>query len=168
MLLVILAVIIFWATSGNKGQVVNTPDETRQHGPTIKDFSGKYVFFRYDGMYSSKKSALGDNDLEAYVLTANTNYEKHLAVNVSRPIGGLLDNYSPYIARKTRADLYQRKDFILAGEPAVLFVKNDLTERTVLTTHNGMVATLSFVSQGSSEELQPEIDQLLTTFSWRP
>ena len=164
---VIAAGIFMWATAGNKGVVTDSPDKTKERGSAVKDLSGTYIFFRYASTYDLKKSALGDADKEAYQLTASTNYEKHIAVAVSLPANGQLDNFSPYIARKTHPELYDRKDFIVAGDPAVLFIKHDLTERTVLITHNGMVATLSFVSQGSAEELQPEVDQLLTTFSWR-
>lgn len=163
----IVAIGFFLASADNKGVIVDAPVNSDKHGPTIKDFSGKFIFFRYSGIYDPKNSTLGDTDLEASVLTANTNYDKHIAVAVSRPQGGQLDYFSPYIARKTRTDLYQRQDLTVAGASAVLFIKQDNTERTVFIPHDGMIATLSFVSGGTYDDLQSEINQLLTTFSWK-
>lgn len=160
-------VVLIWSKGDNKGTVVNVPDTTHQHGPAVKELVGTYISFQYAGGYDLKKSALGDTDLEAYMLTAGTNYEKHIAVDVALPENGKLDNFTPYIARKTRADLYQQQSITVAGEPAVLFIKNDLTERTVLIPHNSSITTLSFVSKGSTDDLQTEINQLLATFKWR-
>lgn len=168
-LVIIIIVVIgsFWASADNKGVIVDTPASSDTHGPTIRDFSGKIIFFRYSGIYDLKDSVLGDTEIEASFLTSITNYGKHIAVAVSRPQGGQLDNFSPYIARETRTDLYQRQDLTVAGAPAVLFIKQDNTERTVFIPHNGMIATLSFVGGGTDDDLQSEINQLLNTFSWK-
>jgi hypothetical protein len=159
--------IFMWTTAGNKAVIVSTPDTTTKHGPTIKDYSGKYVSFRYPGVYNAKKTTLGDIDLEAYMFTASTNFEKHFAFDVASPNYGQLDYYSPYLARKLHPELYKRQDFNVGADPAVLFISNDLTERTVFITHKAMVLTLSFFSQGASEDLQPEVAKLLSTVSWK-
>jgi len=165
--IIIVAIGSFWASADNKGVIVDAPVNSDTHGPTIKDFPGKIIFFRYSGIYNLKSSRLGDTDLEASILTSNINYGKHIAVAVSLPQGGQLDNFSPYLARKTRTDLYQRQDLTVAGAPAVLFIKQDKTERTVFLSHDGMIAYLSFVGGGTDDDLQSEINQLLTTFRWK-
>ncbi len=168
-LLFIISVVGFgaWATAGNKGIVQMPPDRPLKHDPDKQKLDGKYISFEYNGVYDLKKQPSTSNDVEMYYLTANANYEKHLAVDVSRLTTGGLSNYVSYTARSGRKDLYTEQALTVDGGPATEFVKNDTTERTVFVPHGDKVLVLSFVSNSILDDLQTEIDDLLNSFQWK-
>ncbi len=156
-----------WAMTTNRGTVLTPPDRVVKHGPASQQLDGIYISFAYNGIYELKKQPSTPNDVEMYYLTANTNYEKHLAVDVSRLPGGSLDNYVSYTARDSRKDVYTKQDITVDGGPATEFVKNDTTERTVFVPHGDKVLTLSFVSASVLDDSQSEVNSLLSSFHWK-
>ncbi len=168
-LLVIFMMVGFgaWAMAGNYGAVVTTVDRTARHEPTTRRLNGTYIALAYSSLYELKKLPITSSDVEGYYLSASTNYEKHLAVDVYKLPGAVLSSYVSYTARDSRKDLYQKQNVTVDGGPATLFVKNDNTERTVFATYRDKVLTLSFVSTSSQDNLQTEINTLLSTFHWK-
>lgn len=168
-LVVIFIVIGFgsWAIALNKGIVLTPQDRNLRHGPSTQQLNGRYISFSYSSSYELKKLPTGSSELEGYYLNARTNYEKHLAVDVSKLPGGSLNNYPSYTARDSHKELYAKQNVTVDGGLSTMFVKNDNTERTVFATHGDKVLTLSFVSTGSLDDLQTEINTLLSTSHWK-
>lgn len=159
---------IIWSMSSNQGTVITqAPNRPADQPLTTKTVDGPYISFGYSSIYKMQKLPVTTDDLESYYLTASTNYEKHLAVTVSRLDGGVLSNFGGYSARSLHPELYSHQDVTVDGSPAVLVIKKDNTERTVFAAHGDRVVALAFVSIGGVEDVQAEIDGLLSTFHWK-
>jgi hypothetical protein len=157
-----------WAVSDNKGTVVSVKDDYRgASGPKILDLSGRYINFKYTNVYQSVKQDVGGISLESYSLTANTNYEKHLAVAVYSLQDNALESLSPYNVRLVQPSLYKRSEAVVAGNPVIMFAKSDGSEQTVFLTRGDKVASLSFTTTGTYDDLTHEVDTILQTFSWK-
>lgn len=158
-----------WAVSDNKGMIVSVKNDYKDAtGPKILDLNGRYINFKYGSMYQSVKQDAGGISLENYYLTANTNYEKHMAVAVYSLQDDNLESLSPYRGRLIQPELYKHSSSVVAGNPVIIFSKNDGSEQTVFITRADKVASLSFTTTGSYDDLTSEVAAILQTFSWKP
>jgi hypothetical protein len=158
-----------WAVSANKGTVVSVKDDYKVgNGPKTLDLNGRFITFKYSSMYQSVKQDAGGISLENYYLTANTNYDKHLAVAVYSLRDTNLESFSPYNVRLVQPDLYKRAETVVAGNSVIIFTKSDGSEQTVFVTRGDKVASLSFTTTGTYDDLASEVAAILQTFSWKP
>jgi hypothetical protein len=158
-----------WAVSDNKGTIVSVKDDYKDDTrPKILDLNGRYINFKYSSMYQSVKQDAGGISLENYFLTANTNYEKHLAVAVYSLRDTNLESFSPYNVRLVQPSLYKRSEAVVAGNSVITFAKSDNSEQTVFIAHGDKVTSLSFTTTGSYDDLTSEVSTILQTFSWKP
>ena len=163
----IIAGFVAWAMAPNKGTVLESTNQSNKYGSDKKQLNGKYVSFSYSGAYRLKKLTPGDYDYEMYDLSANVGFDKHLSVDVSRLEGGELNNDTSYTARLYHPDVYSHNDILVNGHPAVIFIKNDDSERTVFISNGNKVAILAFVSKGGLEDISSEITAVLNSFHWK-
>ena len=155
-----------WAMTTNKGTIVAVPENNRKQA-ALRTLNTTNIYFQYADNYKLEKILAGGNDLEMYNLSADTNYEKHLAVAVSNLNSYGLDNNSGFAARKTRTDVYDEQEIVVANAPAFEFSKKDHTEKTVFIPHGAEVAVFSFVTGSNYDDLDSEIMALLSSFKWK-
>ena len=167
--LIILAggLAISWATATNKGIVINATATNPSHAPAIAMLDGTYISLKYKDIYKIKVQAPSPADLESYYLTANSNYEKHLAVIVHSLDTSGIRGFTGFTSRDSQPDLYDKKSITVASEPATEFIKKDLTERTIFISRANRVAVLSFVSTSQYDDLEGEITAIVNSFSWK-
>jgi hypothetical protein len=158
----------FWSTKSNQGTIAYAASPGQQARISYKVLNGKYISFIYNGEYAViNMQPSGDNDLETYLLSADTSYQKQLAVDISTLPGGNLNNNSSYNFRKTSPYLYTSQNITVDGSPAVEWLKNDGSEITVQIPNGGKLATLSFTTGSPTDQLQPEVNALMQSFSWK-
>ena len=163
----LVAGVALWASAGSQGQIVVTPDKKIVHGPAYQVFDGSYMTFSYPSTYRVHKLDAKDTDLELFMLTADTNYDKRLAVSVSKLTAGGLNDNSAYLLRQSQPDTYASHKVSVDGSPALVWAKKDGLEQTVFISHGDKVATLAFTTTGNLDDLQPQVDALLQTFRWK-
>lgn len=164
--LVILFGLLFYANSANKGRIVTADARPRTVTPANKTYTGKYMSFVYPGTYRTEARPAQGVDLEVAMLSADTNYDKRLAVSVSDLPGGLLDNNSAYKLRSTYTNLYASRALNTPGGAATVWVKRDNSEQTAFIQKGNRVAVLSFTTANTSEDLTAEVNALLGSFKW--
>jgi hypothetical protein len=159
---------VLWASAGSQGQIVNAPPDKKViHGPAYQNYDGPYMTFSYLSTYQNHKLDAKDPDLDLAMLTADTNYDKRLAVSVSKLTGGGLDNNSAYLLRQSQPDTYTSSNISVNGSSAIVWIKKDGLERTVFIPHGDKVAMLAFTTTGNLDNLQPEVDALLASYRWK-
>lgn len=159
---------VLWASAGSQGQIVDVaPDKKVVHGPAFQNYSGTYMTFSYPSMYKIHQLAAKDALLENAMLTADTNYDKRLAVSVSKQTDGGLGNNGAYLLRQSQPDTYTSSHIGVNGSPAIVWIKKDGLEQTVFIPHGDKVAMLAFTTTGNLDNLQPEVTALLASFRWK-
>lgn len=158
---------ILWASSSNQGQISAPSPKNPVYAPANKDFNGAYMSFTYAGNYQAHQLPATDNDLENVMLSANPNYDKRLAVSVSKLSGGQLDTNSAYILRASQTAVYSSQKVPVTDGIATIWTKNDGLEQTVFIPHGDKVAVLSFSIGGRVDNLTPEVTDLLASFRWK-
>jgi hypothetical protein len=160
---------IVWATSPHQGKVApsTAPETNEQALAPDKTLDSAYMTFQYSGKYLMKNEGPANNDLEVYRLNADTHYDKQIIASVSNLPDGQLGSYGNYIYRKIHTDLYGVRKERVAGTEVEVWVKNDGTEQTVMIPHGNVVATITFATASSSDQLTREVDALLSTFRWK-
>lgn len=156
-----------WALSTNKGVIITSPERAKLHAPAIATLDGSYIYFKYSDSYKVEKLPPNDGDLEGYDLTANTNYEKHLAVAVHQLDSTGLNSFTGYTSRDSRTDIYDKQQIMVGQEPATEFTKNDHTEKTIFIPRGDNVAVFSFVTTSRYDDIDSEITAILNSFSWK-
>lgn len=168
LLIIIVTLAVFlWSTASNKANVTNPPPIITPSRIGHKIFNGQYVAFEYTSRYAPKTLAAKDSDLELYMLTADTSYEKRLVVSVSRLPGGLLSQNSAYALRSTSTTDYRLETQTIDGSQAVVAIKADGSERTIFIPRGEQIAVLSFVTKSPSDDIASESQRLLSTFHWK-
>lgn len=163
--IVLIGGVILWSRASSNGTIIeSSPIGVRYESP-IKLLNGEHLKFLYKSVYGVKRLPSAGDDIEQYFLTADTNYPKTLAVDLTK-FDGNLNGYVAYTARKAHPELYTSETLNVDGASAEEFVKNDFSERTVFIPHEKSIAVLSFVSGNKHEDLQTEILALLGTFQW--
>jgi hypothetical protein len=158
--------IVWWSQANNDGTIIESSQIGVRYESPIKMLSGEHLKFMYKNVYGIKKLLSGGDDIEQYFLTADTNYPKTLAVDLTK-FDGSLNGDIAYAARKNHPELYTSEVLNVNGGSAEEFVKTDFTERTIFIPHGNSLAILSFVSGNKYEDLQTEILALLGTFQWK-
>ena len=156
-----------WAWQTNFGQIIPPVSANKGESEYDRPFNGHYVSFKYDSEYQVQVlSRSSDNDLETYMLRADTNYTKHLAVAVSQLPGGNLRTDSSYVYRMTTPDLYSGQTLNINNNYVSLWHKADDSEITAFIPRGNLVATFSFTTTSPTDNLLPEVDALLQSFHW--
>ena len=156
-----------WALSTNKGVIMTAPEKAVVWEPAIATQNGEYIYFQYSNSYKLEKLPATPSDPENYELTANTNFEKHVAVIVHKLDNTGLNGFTGYTSRNSRTDLYDKQDVMVGQEPAVEFVKKDQTERTVFILRGNYVAVFAFVTTSRYDDIDTEITTMLNSFNWK-
>ena len=138
------------------------------HGPASLDFISPYIYFSYSSTYQAVRQPPAGTSLQMAMLSADTSYQKHLAVAVFPLDAGGLDGFSPYAVRKVQPALYKRADVPVKGGTAIVFSKADNSEITAIIPHADKLATLSFTTASSYDDLSTEVNALLKSFYWKP
>ena len=156
-----------WVTSINKATIEIVPDRivNRKTGSEILD--GKTIRFKHSSSYGVRQSDVSSQEIEAYYLTADTNYEKHLAVSVVKLGPGALLGETSYTSRKLRTDLYSERDLTINGAIVIRYVKNDNTEQTAYVVNGNNLAVFSFTSNSQYDDVQAESIALLSSLTWK-
>lgn len=166
-LVVAVAGVIAWSSAGNKGQISDTRASTPVRLAAYQDYNGSYMSFRYASKYQVQKLPAADNNLELATLTANTVFEKKLAVSVAKAEDGTLNANSAYILRKSHPELYSAQTLTVDGAPATAYTKNDGLEETIFIPRGNKVAMFSFSTAGTVDNLSAEANELLASFTWK-
>ena len=167
-LIIIGSCFSVWALSTNKGLIVTPPDRAPARAPAIATLTGKQIEFQYPDSYKLETLPPTASDPESYELTANTNYEKHLAVIIHRLDVSGLNGFTGYTSRNNRSDIYDKQQIMVGDSPAEEFTKKDLTEKTVFIPHGNFVGVFSFVVTSRYDDIDNEIAATLNTFNWKP
>ena len=138
-----------------------------EDGPVIKTYESKYISFQHKGTYTKQDLKATNNDLELAMLDAATNYQKRIAVAVSRLPSGNLDNHSAYKLRESDPTKYKRQDVSTPGGKAIQWSAVDGSETIVFIVKESNVAVLTFSTAGNDNDLQTESAELLKTFKWK-
>lgn len=162
----LIYLIINWAISPSVGDITRSTYRQTQGYP-LKTFSSKYVSFKYYGYYEARKLPPSGQDPEDYMLTANTDYDKRLAEEVSPMPSGGMANFSDYTYRRVTPQLYTGRSITVDGQAASEWIKNDGSEVTVFIPEKDYVVTLAFTTDSAEDQLQPEVSALLQTFQWK-
>ncbi len=165
---ILIIALMIWSSGSNKAAIDNQDSQvTVKHGPTSKQYSGAYMSFTYPSVYFVSRQAAHDDDLELAMLTADTTYQKQLAVAVSKLEANNLENSSAHKLRASQPDQYTKSTITVDGGTAEQWKRHDGTKITVLIPHNSMVASLSFTAIGGLDDLQPEVTKVLTSYHWK-
>lgn len=167
LLLVVVGSGIMWASSSNQGKIVAFSPKNPVYIPANKDFTSAYMTFTYDGNYKPHQLPATDNDLENTILSADKNYDKRLAVSVSKLSGGQLNSNSAYNLRASQTDAYSSHQVTVSGGAATVWTKNDGSEQTAFIPYGDKIAVLSFSTSGTAGNLSPEVVAVLASFRWK-
>lgn len=167
-MVIIVGAGITWSMSGNSGQIMEeTTQAPAKRLPAFADYNGKYISFTHLGTYGEHQINAQDLDMELAMLTANTTYDKRLAVSVSRLSDGTLSSNSAYSLRSSQTGTYTSRQVATPGGTASVWVKNDNQEQTAFIQRNNTVATLAFTTTGNADDLNPEVAAVLASFRWK-
>lgn len=164
----IVAGFFIWASSGNSGQITDASKRApirRVVAPQTYD--GNFVSFQYSPKYQLQKLVAADNDLELARLVANTNYDKRLAVAISKLPSSSLTSNSAYLLRTSQPTKYTQTKQVVDGLMAETWSTNDGLERVVFLPKGDKVAVLSFSTTSQSDDLESEAASLLSTLRWK-
>jgi hypothetical protein len=158
---------ILWAMSANPGEIAATNPKIPVYSPARLDYKGAYMTFSYDGNYKAHQLPATDNDLENTILSADKNYDKRLAVSVSKLKGGELTTNSAYNLRASQPTVYSSQLITVDGGSATMWTKSDGSEQTVFIPHADKIAVLSFSTTGTANNLSTEATAVVASFRWK-
>lgn len=162
-----IAYVVFLNYTSDEGSIT-TQYTSDQNQPKYQTLNGQKVTLQYNKQYAVRVlQPQSSNDVENYMLIADTVYDKRLAVSISQlPTGKLTDN-SSYNLRFVHPELYTEHTEAVTAGSAMVFVNNQGGEQTAFIMHRGLVATLAFTTTGAEDQLTPEVNQLLASFRWK-
>jgi hypothetical protein len=137
--------------------------------PAPNHFSGLKFQFDYPHEYDQVARLSTDKKAaEQYAITSSENHRRTIMVNLRElPSGKLTDNVAAYELRAKRPDEYTMVQDEIQGTPAVLFIKKDRSEQTLMWPYKGMVVTIAMTFTGGSNELTNTMTRVMTTMRWR-
>lgn len=157
-----------WLKSVNRGVITEAPNSEVKHGPSFQTYESQYMKFQYNSTYRVQKiKNASDQELEVAVLTADTSFQKHLAVRVLKLTNGSLDSNGSYYSRLAQKNLYKSEDVLVDNKQAVIFTKNDRSEISVFIKQGVISTSLSFTTDSIYDELRSEVDALLLSYQGR-
>lgn len=128
--------------------------------PTL---SGTHIIFTYPAVFDEvEHPANWSNTTERYTLSSKSDYRKTIQAYVENAPGGQGD--SGYMYRSQDKTDYQPVSVKVMGEPALVFVKSDNSERTLYWQHAGHVVIMSAV--GEPNELAGYMDVISSSLRW--
>ena len=165
-LLLLGLVAIRWFSSSSQASITSNPSAQDQAAVPDKTFRDNYISFQYSGSYVAGQMAFQPHDLDVMMLRSDSPIDKQLAVSVTE---GDATQSSGYILRKSAPETYSAQQLTVDGGPATIWIKNDNTEQSVYIQRGDKFALLSFSLGGTvtSDQLTPEVQQLLQTFRWQ-
>ena len=130
--------------------------------PTL---SGTHILFTYPAVFDEvQHPANWSNTTERYTLSSKSDYRKTIQAYVENAPGGQGDSGFMY-RNQDKAD-YQPVNVKVMGEPAVVFVKSDNSERTLYWHHGGSLVIMSMLGEGSV--LAGYMDVVTSSLRWLP
>jgi hypothetical protein len=164
--LIIGGLLFWWAASGNQATISAGSAAQKATPVGAKQFDGKYMTFSYSGEYVIKPLQAQPPDLELYMLSADTQYSKQLAVSVTT---GSITQDTAYLLRQSQPNVYASHQQVVDGVSATVWVKKDGSEQTIFIPHGNIFALLSFSIAGTNADgqLTPEVNSLLASFQWK-
>lgn len=165
-----IVAVVTWTKSPSEGSVLNMPPKVTKKVSTFSDktLEGNYISFQYSGKYVASANVPANNDLERYVLSAGTNYDKRIQVSVANLPTGKLESNGDYIYRQKTPTIFSKRQFKSSVGTYDIWVRNDGTEQTAMLARGNKILTVSFLtSPGVEDNLGPEADALLNSLSWK-
>lgn len=160
---------IVWSAKPSQGNVKESSSSKNPSTSEVanKKIDGKYIAFNYSGKYVAKSEGPKNNELEIHTLSAGTNYDKRIIASVSNLPDGQISSYGAYIYRKLQTELYTARKVQVDGAVVDLWVKNDGSEQTVMIPRGNKVATITFTTASTADNLTSEADALINSFRWK-
>lgn len=162
------ALIAVWAGSSHKGSITTHVQKSTDTTVLGKKLDGSYFSLMYRNGYAKRVLPVTDNNIELYELTADTVYDKRLSVEITHLRSGVLSDDGSYNLRRVHPEDYQERLLKTNNAEAHIMVKANGKEQTAFFAHNGMLATLAFVTDGASDKLPAEVDGVVSSFQWKP
>lgn len=162
-----VTVFVLWAKSPHQGSVSKTQSPIGPAAYSDKQLNGKYLSFQYSGKYVAQSGGAKDNDLEIFILSAATQYEKRIVASVASLPDGKVESNGSYIYRQASTVTYSNRKVIVEGVPVDVWVKKDGLEQTAMIPHGNKLGVISFVTTNANDDLTGEMDTLLKTFRWK-
>ena len=166
-LLILGSSFTVWALSTNKGEIIASPASQPVHASGTAAIDGTYIYFIYDDTFKRDTPQFDNGTLETYILTANTNYEKHLSVSVQRLETNSLTSLPSYTARESHPDLYHKQQISADGTVVNEYIKKDNAEKTIFIQKTNTVAIFSFTTASQYDDLDSQIDTIMRSFKWK-
>jgi hypothetical protein len=131
--------------------------------PTL---SGTHIMFMYPAVFDMvQHPANWPNTSERYALGSKADYRKSIQVYVENAASGLKGD-SGYAYRSQNTSEYQATNVKVMGEPAVIMVKSDLSERTLYWPHGGNLVIMSVTGEGNY--LEGYLSVITSSLRWIP
>ena len=161
-----IAAVALWSRGSNQVKIINNSSaKPASSAPAAQTLRNQYFSFTYPGIYHMKSQTIQPPDLADYVLEADANYTKQLAVTL---LQASVKNTSAYIYRQTRNDIYSSRQTTVNGNDATVWTKTDGNEQTAFLGRGGLTAIISFSVQNTNanSSLTGELNGVLSSFQW--
>jgi hypothetical protein len=157
-------------TSSVKGEVkAPTPTPTTTHTTVQKPqtLKANYFSLQYASTYMSQSSQNRDRQaLEQFLLTANTFYDKEMAITIRNLPSGNVQDDASFKLRQVHSDEYQDTVVTTAVGPVHVMVKQAGGEQVAFVPKGGVLATIALTTTGPDDNLASEMKALLASFQW--
>lgn len=165
--------LIHWAeesdTSGPATTTVQAAEQSLEPTPTpaaLPSITSKYITFSYPSLFNTVREEQNiPNSEERYIIESTADYRREIAVEVEGNTPTVGDD-SGYQYRTLNPSLYQPEDTKVDGEPAVIMVGTDGTERTLYWAHAGSVVIISLTDTTGADNLAAFMDTIVGSLRW--
>jgi hypothetical protein len=132
----------------------------------LPGLKGHYIWFSYPAVFDTVQNAQNwPNTAERYIIGSTSDYRRQITVTVETNTPSPSDD-SGYQFRTDNPSDYTPQDTKILGEPAVIMVKSDGTERTLYWAHTGMLAIVSVTSTSGTDDLAQFMSVILSNMRW--
>jgi hypothetical protein len=125
--------------------------------------NGTHIAFTYPSAFDvvTHPQSWANTD-ERYTLSSKTDYRKTIQVYVEQIVNPTMD--SGFVVRSQHKDQYTPASITVAGEPAVVMVKSDYSERTLYWEHAGNLVIMS--ATGGGNDMASWISMIAHSLRW--
>jgi hypothetical protein len=164
----VVAYFVFLGNSSVSGTVA--PKKAASERPeTHKNLTLKANYFNleYPDTYLTQTTQVRDKQaLEQFLLTANTFYDKQMAITIRQLPSTDISDDGSYKLRISKPDKYKQQAMQSAAGPAQVFVNQESDEQTIFIQKGKLLATIALTSDGADDDLSNEVKGLLAGFRW--
>lgn len=169
LLIVTLLKFIDGPVVATEGKTLAQLQATPAVSPSLNLWDGQYAELKYPGIFDQIGHVKGSvNSLESYMLSSRGSYARQIAIDVGKLPSNNVEDDSSYKYRSINPALYSPQTITLSGEPVIVMVKADKSERTLFWPHKGMLLTVSLTSDNPAKDnLESYLAQIQPTVRWR-